>query len=54
MNLKIVGIAFYFLTLGACASLPADDFAKVKAGMEKDEVLSLMGEPSGKVSETLP
>lgn len=37
------------VSLGACASKPADDFAKLKPGMDKGEVLGIMGDPTYKV-----
>lgn len=37
-----------FFVLG-CVSKPADDFAKVKPGMDKGEVLGIMGDPTYKV-----
>ena len=37
------------MILVGCASTPASDFARVKPGMDKSEVLGVMGDPTYKV-----
>lgn len=39
---------FFFSALG-CVTKPSEDFAKLKPGMEKSEVLEIMGDPHYKV-----
>ncbi len=48
MKTLVLLFAFLLLVTG-CVSLPSDDFAKLKPGMEKSEVLEVMGNPTYKV-----
>lgn len=43
------GLLFTFLfLLASCVTKPADDFAKLKPGMDKGQVLEIMGDPTYK------
>lgn len=44
-NLLVVASAAALLLLSACSKVNADNYAKVSAGMSRDEVHSILGSP---------
>lgn len=45
MKIKLLLFSCLFLSMAACQSKPKNDFAQLKTGMFKNEVLGIMGSP---------